>query len=111
MENTYLHENTGPYKGFLIIRCEECGRIKGFCTKNSTYSFKCSECGHETTLEGLKPLFVNCDKCGGTFKYMTNIREKEFTWDCLTCGSPVDVQLNKKETAYATVGYKWEGKK
>lgn len=48
----------GPYKGFLIVQCEECGAIKAFCAKHETYGYKCSECGHETPLEKLRPLFI-----------------------------------------------------
>lgn len=53
----------GPYRGFLIVQCEECGAIKAFCAKHETFGYKCSECGHETPLEKLRPLFMHC-KCG-----------------------------------------------
>ena len=53
----------GPYRGFLIVQCEECGAIKAFCAKHETYGYKCGECGHETPLERLRPLFMHC-KCG-----------------------------------------------
>lgn len=53
----------GPYRGFLIVQCEECGAIKAFCAKHETYGYKCGECGHEKPLEKLRPLFMHC-KCG-----------------------------------------------
>ena len=53
----------GPYRGVLIVQCEECGAIKAFCAKHETYGYKCGECGHETPLEKLRPLFMHC-KCG-----------------------------------------------
>lgn len=53
----------GPYRGFLIVQCEECGAIKAFCAKHETYGYKCGECGHETPLEKLRPMFMHC-KCG-----------------------------------------------
>lgn len=28
----------GPYRGFLIVQCEECGAIKAFCAKHETYA-------------------------------------------------------------------------
>ncbi|MBE6014751.1 MAG: hypothetical protein E7241_05225 [Lachnospiraceae bacterium] len=101
MEN--LRENTGPYKGFLIIKCEKCGEIKGFCTKQETYAFRCEECGHETALEELKPLYVECG-CGAHFRYMTNIDMEELKWECLTCHTPLDIHINKRRTAYVTAG-------
>ena len=54
----------GPYKGFLMVQCEECGAIKAFCAKHETFGYKCSECGHETPLEKLRPLFIHRDYCG-----------------------------------------------
>ena len=65
----------GPYRGFLIVQCEECGAIKAFCAKHETYGYKCGECGHETPLEKL-----------------------------LACKAPVDLELNSRKTAYVTVG-------
>lgn len=29
----------GPYRGFLIVQCEECGAIKAFCAKHETYGY------------------------------------------------------------------------
>lgn len=65
-------------------------------------SYKC-ECGKETELVNLKPLYTKC-KCGNEFKYMTNMNTAEFTYKCFTCGSPVDVKMNSRRTAYITIG-------
>lgn len=54
----------GPYKGFLMVQCEECGAIKAFCAKHETYGYKCGECGHETPLEKLRPLFIHPVRMG-----------------------------------------------
>ena len=62
-KSAYPDADQGPYRGFLIVQCEECGAIKAFCAKHETYGYKCGECGHETPLEKLRPLFMHC-KCG-----------------------------------------------
>ncbi len=92
----------GPYKGFLLIECEECGEIKAFCAKRETYSFKCN-CGHITPLEKLRPMFMHC-KCGKDFRYRTNTNRATISHTCISCKAPVDMELNKKETAYVTIG-------
>lgn len=95
-------DDQGPYKGFLIIKCEECGEVKGFCAKRETYSYKC-QCGHETLLEKLRPLHLHC-KCGRYFRYRTNLTEEKTAFPCLECGEPVELELNMRKTAYVTVG-------
>ena len=92
----------GGYKGFLTIRCEECGEIKNFCTKYFITKSHCNKCGHSTKLRGLKPLFLKC-KCGGEYKYRTNMDEECFDLPCINCGNPVDVELNKRGDAYVTI--------
>ena len=95
-------QDQGPYRGFLLIRCEECGEVKGYCAKRETYSFRC-KCGHETPLEKLRPMFVKC-KCGKEFRYKTNLTDQRYTHTCLDCGSPVDLEVNRRGTAYVTIG-------
>lgn len=100
--NAGADEDQGPYKGFLMIECEECGEIKAFCAKRETYSFKCN-CGHITPLEKLRPMFMHC-KCGKDFRYKTNITSPNISHTCISCKAPVDLEINKKNTAYVTIG-------
>lgn len=90
------------YKGFLLVKCEKCGKLRGFCAKAPAMSSRC-ECGHRTELHDLKPAFLKC-KCGSQFKYKTNITDEVFDFPCLQCGNPVDLQLNKRGDAYVTIG-------
>lgn len=100
-------EDKQTYKGFLLIRCEKCGRVKAYCAKYPTAAHRC-ECGQSTELEDLIPVYAEC-KCGGEFKYRTNIRDPQITIDCLKCNAPIDLELNKRETAYVTIGCEMRG--
>lgn len=94
-----IHEDAQQgYKGFLLIKCADCGDIWGFCSKAVITKAKC-RCGSEITLSDLKPAYLEC-KCGSHYKYMTNIADEQFTYKCLNCGAPVDLALNKNGTAY-----------
>ena len=86
-----------------VIENDYCGAVKAFCAKRETYSFRCQECGHETPLEGLRPMFMHC-KCGKSFRYKTNAETETITHSCLDCKAPVDMELNGKGTAYVTIG-------
>lgn len=89
------------HKGFLIIRCQKCGKIKGFCAKNPVTDYRCS-CGAETPLGDLRRAEVTC-KCGGHYKYRTNIEDKVFDFSCLSCGSPVDLVWNDRKKVYESL--------
>lgn len=91
------------YKGFLLMECEECGKIKGFCARKPITSYRCDDCGHITQLKNLRPAFLKC-KCGREYKYKTNAKGYLITYNCLDCGNPVDLELNSRETAYVTAG-------
>lgn len=94
------------YKGFLYIKCEACGKTKGFCAKQPRTKSHC-DCGHDTPLQNLKPLYINC-KCGETFKYRTNLQDRMTTMDCLKCNSPVDLEYHEKKGLYETIGSREE---
>lgn len=91
------------YRGFMYVECEKCGTRKGFCVKSPITYHKC-ECGHETKLHGLRPAHVKCE-CNSRFTYSTNIQSGEFTINCLNCGSPVDMELGSKSTAFVSVAF------
>ena len=97
-------ENTEhTYKGFLYIRCPECGAEKGQCSKNGMHSIHCDNCGcNEEFTEPLIPMYVNCE-CGGSYKYMTNKKEEMFDIPCLSCGTPVPIRYNWKKNIYETI--------
>lgn len=101
-----IEDGQGPYKGFLLVRCEKCGKVKAYCQKRETFVFKC-ECGNETLLEGMIPMHLNCKKCGSKFLYKTNIKNSTYIHTCIKCRSPVKMHVNRRGTAYVT--FKKEG--
>lgn len=105
-------EDTGPeasfsrraVKGFLIVECENCGQTREFCSRAEITSSRCHSCGHVTTLDKayMRPAYAKC-KCGREFKYQTNATGDTITINCIACGSPIDMQLNGRGTAYVTL--------
>lgn len=94
-------QHANGYKGFLLIRCPACGETKGFCVKSEISETRCRACGARFPVVDLLPLFLNCPECGDTFKYYTNIDEPT-TWPCLTCKTPVELEMNDSGTAIVT---------
>ena len=94
--------NLDGYRGFLIIKCRQCGDEHAFCTKTPMKSSTCSKCGATTTFNVMRPAFTHCE-CGKDFRYMTNIEDKNFTYTCFQCGSPVEMELNGKGNAFVTI--------
>ena len=91
------------YKGFLYVRCEHCGKEKGFNAKNPLAYHQC-ECGHRTELIDLKGVEVICGNCYKTFTYQTNINDDTFEIDCLSCQEPVTVAFNTSRNKYLSTG-------
>ena len=107
-------ENPDLVRGFVAIFCEECGAQDTYNARFATTTHHCRRCGHDTPIKrgDLLPVFANC-KCGRRFKYMTNAQDRgiySFEIDCLDCGSPMDLQLNNRGTAFKTLGFEpWRG--
>lgn len=91
------------HRGFLLIKCRGCGKVKGFSTKTELTEFSC-DCGAVTDLGDLIPAYLDCS-CGSHFRYKTNVRDSILTWSCLNCSNAVDMRLNDKETAYVTINH------
>lgn len=96
-------ERPAEYKGFLIIKCGQCGNIHAFCAKVPMSVYRCRECGGRTPLTGMSPLRVTCE-CGARHGYITNITEKQMDVTCFSCGAPVAVEWNEKLQRYTTIG-------
>lgn len=95
----------GPaeYKGFLLIRCDQCGDTHAFCAKLPISTYRCRECGGRTPLVSMSRLMVTCE-CGAKHNYLTNIVTQQMDVTCFTCGAPVAVEWNEKLQRYTTIG-------
>lgn len=90
------------YSGFLHIKCESCGKFRSFMPKNPIKQNGCKECGHVTDLKDMKELYVDCE-CGAKFKYLTNADDPTITMECYKCGTPIDLEHNRKHNTYQTM--------
>lgn len=106
----YAGTADGKYKGFMYIKCEHCGETRGFCAKQPIDEYRCDECGGKTKLKDLRRMFLDCE-CGSHYKYYTNETAEVVTNNCINCGSPVDMMLNSRRTAYVSIGGCCEKKK
>lgn len=104
-ESTEEDMEIRPVKGFILSKCPKCGAIKSFFARDYTTYNKCRECGCEYTLDGKKmiPIFAKCPACENTIKWRTDLTGDAIELNCKNCGSPVDLELNGKGTAYVTV--------
>ena len=91
------------YKGFLLMECKHCGKVKAFCAKERINKYFCSDCGETTEFENtVVKLYLNC-KCGNTSAYHTNINDDITDLNCIECGAPVSVKYNEKKKIYETL--------
>lgn len=104
-EKEVVEEEAETYsgKGFLYMKCPECGAVKGFTSNKELKGYHCFECGADTLFqEQLKKIRLKCE-CGNYSEYLTNMDESMFDITCINCGNPVAVQWNDKKQIYETI--------
>ena len=101
-----------PYKGFVHMRCDICGKTNTFCSKIPLGHYKCRNCGAVTMLGEATTAVLDC-KCGKKSKYLTNIQDYRIEVNCICCGQPNDLLYNAKRGRYEPPDYGWRrtGKK
>ena len=96
-------KNGFRYRGFMYLKCLECGEENGFHMKRESDHFHCNSCNARTVFtDPLVPLWMACE-CGKTFKYMTNMEAPMFEMNCLHCGAPVTLKWNERRKQYDTL--------
>lgn len=101
LEECGLEPERRGYTGFLLIKCDHCGKTRAFCSKGRLTYYRCN-CGGNTELEGLRRLYVNCE-CGKKSVYFTNVEDAALDVNCIDCGQPAAVQWNSKKKVYETI--------
>lgn len=89
------------YKGFLLIKCQHCGKLKGFCPKTPIQTFLC-ECGGQTPIQNMVQATASC-KCGKNWVYRTNADDRTIEINCIKCGGPIDLVWNVRKGRYVTL--------
>lgn len=88
-------------KGFIIPKCEKCGKVGFLFSKERSSSYECS-CGHVTAFHDMKPVYMDC-QCGEHFKYMANLQTATFKYKCVNCGEETELSMNSRRNAYITI--------
>lgn len=91
----------GTYSGMLVIQCSHCGKYVSLSTKKPIDIYKC-ECGHTTELGQMRKAVARCE-CGKIWNMKTNIQRDGFEFKCLSCGTPIDLELNRKTNEYGNI--------
>lgn len=86
------------YTGFMHLKCDLCDQVKDFCAKKPIDYFIC-DLGHRTPLANIRKIGFRCE-CGKWFCYQTNLQDEIITMDCFSCGSPIDLEWNRKKQVY-----------
>lgn len=92
------------YKGFMHIKCENCGKEVSYNKAEEIQTHFCFTCRKPTELkeEKMKRVHMECE-CGCSFRYWTNQDAKLIEIECLNCGSPVTMEYNRKKGSYITI--------
>lgn len=89
-----------PVKGFVNIKCPECGKVHTTCLHEERTIFNCKACGQPVALEGLKSIKMECPRCRFKARYLTNRQERRIQMECLNCSQPVNFRQGFRRGNY-----------
>lgn len=89
-----------PVKGFVSIKCPECGRVHNTCLHEERTIFNCKACGQPVALKGLKSIKMECPRCRFKARYLTNRQERKIQMECLNCSQPVNFRQGFRRGNY-----------
>lgn len=88
------------YRGFLLVKCQNCGKIYAYNARSETTESVCRDCGHTTPLRMLAQALFDCPKCGTKWTYKTNLLGAEATCRCIQCGTEMRARWHKNLRKY-----------
>lgn len=92
------------YRGFLLIRCEACGKVCAYNAREETREFTCRDCGHVTPLRDMAVAELRCPDCKKSWVYKTNLTDAEVFNRCVACGADMRSRWSTKLKRYAPQG-------
>ena len=89
-------------KGFVYLECAKCGRRHGFCVNKEMSHYICDDCGYDTTIDNskLRRIRLDCENCGKSYLYTTNITEEKPQMQCFSCGDIKNLFYFKRDNIY-----------
>jgi ribosomal protein S27E len=88
---------------YLCVKCEKCGDVRGFFSREAIEYNRCKVCDRKTVLTDLTPAVLKCCYCDGRTVISTNMTEHVVTITCPFCRGPVDFELDSTGTTYRTM--------
>ena len=91
-------------KGFVSIKCPECGKVHNTCLHEDRTIFNCKACGQPVPMEDLRSIKMDCPRCRFKARYLTNRQEKLIQMECLNCSQPVNFRKGFRRGNYVVEG-------
>ena len=88
------------YRGFLLVKCQNCGKIYAYNARGETTESTCRECGHVTPLRMLAQALFECPECGTKWNYKTNLTDADAACRCVRCGAEMRSRWHKNLRKY-----------
>lgn len=89
-------------KGFVYLECAKCGRRHGFCIDKEMTHYRCDDCGYDTIIDKsrLRKIKLECEICGKSYLYTTNMTEEKPQMQCFSCGDIKNLFYFKRDNIY-----------
>lgn len=88
------------YRGFLLLECGQCGKMRGFNARVPIAEQTCRSCGYVTVLKDMARADLYCPTCKKMWRYKTNTTNPEISWPCVTCGTVMYSKWDKQLSRY-----------